>query len=144
MKKEILVAIVFGFVVGLIIVFGVITARTALREHQPATNADSKTSTPSPAPTQGVELHQVSVTDPVDGTVVNADTVTLRGKTSPGSNVVISTENGHHITAADSSGSFAQEIALVSGANDMTVVSFSPKEERAETAVIIVFSTAAF
>ena len=145
MRKELFVAIVLGFGIGLVIVFGIITARSALRKHNIVTKngATSSTISPNPSPTAAA-TNVLTITDPQDGEVVTTDKVTLRGKTSPGANIVISTEKADVLAAADDSGSFSSDVSFLSGANDIQVVSFRASQGRSEMTMTIVYSTADF
>lgn len=145
MRKELFVAIALGFGIGLVVVFGIITARSALRKHNLVTNNGATSSTLSPTPSPAAAATTVlTITDPQDGEVVTTDKVMLRGKTSPGANIVISTEKADVLVTADDSGSFSSDVSLLSGANDIQVVSFGSSGDRSEMAMTIVYSTADF
>lgn len=145
MRKELFVAIVLGFGIGLVVVFGIITARSALRKHNAVTNNGTTSSTISPTPSViAAATNALTIMDPQDGEVVMTDKVTLRGKTSPGANIVISTEKTDVLTAADDSGSFSSDVSLLSGANDIQVVSFNTSGDRSDTQLTVVYSTADF
>lgn len=143
MRKEIFIAIVFGFIIGIVIVFGVITARSALHTRQGNSPDQDNSSTVSPTPSPAPDL-SISITEPGDGAVVDSDKLTLRGMSVPKSTIVISGEKGDMITAADDSGSYTQDVPLVSGANEIRAVSFTPSGERSEATITVVFSTADF
>lgn len=145
MRKELFVAIALGFGIGLVIVFGIVTARSALRKHIVVTNNGANSSTVSPTPSPAAAAtNALTITNPQDGEVVTTDKVTLRGKTSPGANVIISTEKADALIAADDSGSFSSDISVVSGANDIRIVSFDASGDRSEMTMTIVYSTADF
>lgn len=145
MRKELFVAIALGFGIGLVVVFGIITARSALRKHIVVTNNGATSSTVSPTPSSAAAAtNALTITNPQDGEVVTTDKVTLRGKTSPGANVIISTEKADALIAADNSGSFSSDISVVSGANDIRIVSFDASGDRSEMTMTIVYSTADF
>lgn len=145
MRKELFVAIALGFGIGIVVVFGIITARSALRKHNLVTNNGATSSTLSPTPSPAAAATTVlTITDPQDGEVVTTDRVGLRGKTSPGANIVISTEKAEVLVAADDSGSFSSDVSLLSGANDIQIVSFGASGDRSEMTMTIVYSTADF
>lgn len=145
MRKELFVAIALGFGIGLVVVFGIVTARSALRKHNVVTNNGATSSTISPTPSPAAAAtNALTITDPQDGEVVTTDKVTLRGKTTPGANIVISTEKADVLATADNSGSFSSDISFLSGANDIRIVSFGTSGDRSETQLIVVYSTADF
>lgn len=152
MRKEIMVAVLLGFSIGLLIVFGIITARTALNQQSATpskivrsasqTNPDSNESAPhTPTPAASFQL---AITEPQDGQVVNSAEIVLRGKTAPLSYVAITTEGNQFIVDADAAGSFSQPITLVGGANELEVTALSPAMEQADARLIVVFTTAEF
>jgi hypothetical protein len=64
----------------------------------------------------------VTISDPPEGTVVNATTVTVRGTTEPGSTVAIrNATNNQTATGAVSDGRFAIAVPLAEGQNTLTV-----------------------
>lgn len=146
MKKELIIAILFGLGIGLLTVFGIITAQTALSEHDQRQTAEGEEQQPassSPTPSSP-SVHFVEVTGPVDGQVVSEESVTVLGKTSPESVVVVTTETDRFFPESNPDGSFRQDVKVAGGVNDIRVVSFSPKDERAEQELTIVYSTADF
>lgn len=145
MRKEILVAIVLGFGIGLVVVFGILTARTALEEHQ-GTNRDGASSplSPTPTPVAATITNTLTITDPQDGAVTQNAKITIRGTTSADASIVLSTEKGDVIVTADNTGSFSQDVELVNGVNDIQVVSFSKSQERSDAHLTVVYSTADF
>lgn len=152
MRKELLVAIVIGLTIGLIIVFGFITAQKAINEQRQAqgqpTNTTSSTTSgtvpaPSGSPTSSTK-HTVTITTPKDLFVSAESEILLKGTTTPNSHVAITTEKGTFIVDATETGQFAQKIQLVGGENEIRVVSFSPELDRTETALTVVYTTAEF
>ena len=143
MKKEVFIAILFGLVIGFVIVFGVVTARTALNKHQETVGQSADTPTPSPTAEASVPT-TISITDPQDEAVVNSDTVTLRGTSPANANIVISSEKSTVMKTADSDGSFSLDLKLVSGVNEIRTTAFSQSGDRSDATITIVFSTADF
>lgn len=146
MKKEITVAIFLGLGIGLLAVFGVITARRSL-EHYRTTQNIGDASLPSPAPTSTdnpSKTQELSITTPVDGAVFGENTVVLNGMFRPKSPVVITTEENQYIKETDLNGKFEQEVSLVNGENELRTVAFSLSGERQEKTVMVVYTTAEF
>ena len=64
----------------------------------------------------------LSVTNPADGLITNAETITVEGTTSDStSNPVTVTVNGENVTIGGD-GSFTHDVTLVSGENKITVI----------------------
>lgn len=66
---------------------------------------------------------------PSADTVVTEGTVTVRGKTLPGSSVALFTENSENFVESDTEGKFDGEIELSGGVNTLTVTVFSKEGE---------------
>lgn len=138
MKKEVILAIVIGFGLGLVITFGVYTAQKALKR---------TSTTPSPAPTTdqplaGIPSHSLTITTPEDESLIGENTITVTGNTSPNSLVTLVTETEAIVIYANDQGSFQAEIKLVGGANDITLTSITPTGLKAEQQLTLVYSTA--
>ena len=140
MRKEVIVAIVIGFTIGLVITIGIITARNALKGQPKTTATGQTTSVPTPGPAK----HAVTITSVGENHVTTSDQFNLRGKTTPAAMVVIIAEEEELMVVADSSGNFERVVPLIGGANLIEVVSFSPTGERAETDVTVIYTTAEF
>ena len=154
MRKEVLVAILLGLGIGAVVTLGIFTARKALtgaggaqEQDGPAKQATSdKQQATSPAITgeKTEKQHTVTLTSPNDGSVTATEKITLAGATTPGSTVTISGGETDTVVISDEKGQFSMEITLVGGDNEINVVSFSPKGEKAETVLTVVYSTAEF
>ncbi len=152
MRKEVLVAILLGFGIGLVVTFGIVTARRALTTA--GGNAQEQTGLMSPqtsgsqlndSPTPAIEKsHIITVTSPNNGAVETTEKISLEGSTTPGSAVAISGGETDAVVTSDEKGQFSVEITLTGGDNEIKIVSFSPKGEKAETVLIVVYSTAEF
>lgn len=116
MKKEVLIAILIGFGLGLSITYGIYRVRLALQE-DPTTIADIVSSTPTPSP-EGEAL--LSILNPVDGSIQEQTATTVTGSTIPNSMVVLFVNNEDYIQSSDNSGSFSFEVELETGSNVLT------------------------
>ena len=139
MKKEVSLAIIIGFILGLIITFGIYTANKALKNRQ----ASSTSASPSPqAQASPTPSHNLTVTSPADEALLDQDQISLTGSTSAHALVTILTEKQQLITYADASGNFQVEIKLIGGANDIFVTALTPQGQEAKTQLTLVYSTA--
>lgn len=138
MKKEVLIAIIIGFVLGLIITFGIWTANRALKA--PPEEVEEPTPVLSPSPT--VSPLFLEITAPEDNSISEEEEVELSGKTVPEAVVVVLYLEGEKIIQADEEGNFSTEITLVGGANDVTVTAYDLEGDEASQTLTIIYSTA--
>ena len=144
MRKEVLIAILIGFGIGLIITFGVITAKSAINQNQEKIIGAV---TPSAEVIASPEksTHKITLSQPENKSVVNSEKIEISGTTTPLSAVAVMTgSSGDTVTTADETGRFYQEITLTGGVNIVKAVSISPKGEKAENQVSVVYTTAEF
>lgn len=140
MRKEILLAIVVGIIVGLAITFGIYTVRQQIfRNQTPEAIEESRqgnSGIPTPTPTSTLNIQQ-----PEQDLLTGQDTVQVVGRALPDSYVVILAVDEEYITTADQDGDFSQEVALTAGGNKITIIAITPNGEQ-ETAIRnVVYST---
>ncbi|MGB9706837.1 MAG: Ig-like domain-containing protein [Microgenomates group bacterium] len=140
MRKEVLIAIIIGFTLGLIITFGVWQANKALKETAPKKEAppqitEEQLPTPTPQPL-------LVITSPEDNSISNKEKIDVSGKTFPQATVVIIYEEGEKIVEADGGGNFSAEINLVGGANEITISAFDKDGNEMSKTLNVVYSTA--
>jgi len=145
MKKEVLLAIIIGFGLGLLITFGVWKANKALKEVAPKkqlpsqeTQEEEKTPSPTLAPPQ----LSLVITSPEDNSIVSKEKVNISGKTPWRATVVIIYEEGEKIIETDENGNFSTEITLVSGANEIIVSAYDEDSNEVTKTLNLVYSTA--
>ncbi len=145
MRKEVSVAILLGFGIGLLVVFGVITAQTALKQHPQGARSEQGSGIPTPSVSKSsTSGHTIALTQPQDGQVFSDTSTSIAGSTSPLSHVAITTEQDQFFVDADGEGKFSQTVTLVSGENEIHLVSFSPGGDRTELVISVVYTTADF
>jgi hypothetical protein len=121
MKKEVVIAIIGGFVLGLIITFGIATAQQSIHSSQPSTTTNSITPTPPPPPPS----HTLFINTPSPNSVNHAAQLMVSGSSSPNSYVGVVSTSDRNSTIADAQGNFSLTIELTSGANILDVTSFN-------------------
>lgn len=139
MKKEVLFAIIIGFIIGLIITYGIYRAQQAYKQsvEQAAIEA-----TPQPTPEVNQlqqTSHTVTIQEPINQAVVLSDTITLRGTTTPNAYVTIVSETHEEIIQADDRGTFVTPFTLADGINILTVTALTSTQESAETQVTVIY-----
>jgi len=144
MKKEILIAIIIGFVLGLVITFGIWTANKSLKEGTTSNQQTGVTENENitPVPTQVEEKLPLTIISPENNALLNQEKLEIVGKTSPKAVVAISYEEGEKIIEADEKGDFKGEITLVGGSNKINVSAFDSQGNEASKSLNLVFSTA--
>jgi len=144
MKKEVALAVSLGFVLGLIITFGVWTANKSLkdlaREKASPTPTPAQTSdlTPAPVPANGFSL---SISSPEDESISAVSSIVLTGVTSPKAVVAVMTETGQQIVVADTDGEFTAKITLEGGYNNISVTAHDTAGNSASKNVLVTFTT---
>ncbi len=143
MRKEVLVAIIIGFGLGLVITFGIWTANKALKD----TSTDS-VETPAPLeeeietaliPTPALEL---LITSPENNTISEKQTIEIVGQAAVKAIISIIYPDGEKLLEADDDGNFSTEISLVGGDNQIKISAFSSEGDEASKTLTIVYSTA--
>ena len=118
MKKEIIIAIVLGLIMGLFVTYGVYTANQAISNQN--TTRPQTTTIPTPTP-QPIQELQISVATPEDNIVVNQEEIVVSGITRTNVIVAIITEEEEFLVESGNDGNFSKTITLIKGANTITV-----------------------
>lgn len=157
MKKEVVLAIVIGFGLGLIITYGIWLANKSLKTISPTdatptpeisestlpTTQPEITQSPSPklTPTQsnGVNLN---ITSPQDELLSESAKITVKGTTNPSAIVAIAYEGGQQLVSADASGNFSAEVALDGGYNLITVTATDKQGNSTSQTLTVTYTTA--
>jgi len=142
-KREVILAIIIGFGLGLVITLGIWVANRSLK------NLPSATPEPTSSPAVNTQPATVSsgplalaITAPIDEALVATNKVTLTGKTAPGAVATIVYEDNQTIVTADAKGDFTLDVPLVAGYNVITVTAFNAAGQSATQSLTITYSTA--
>lgn len=143
MKKEILIAIIIGFILGLVITFGIWTANKSLQESSQTQNTGNNESQPIVTETS-TEKGQISlvISSPENNALVNQEKIEIVGQTAAQATVIILYEEGEEVFQADEKGEFTQEITLVGGANEIKITAFDEEGNEANKTLSLVYSSA--
>jgi hypothetical protein len=131
MKKEVVLAILIGLVLGLFITYGVYQARQNSDE-QAVTDIQQIENQETPAPTGG-ELDrsgELVVYNPENETVQTERVTKIAGKAPANAFVVIYVNDTPLVTQADKTGNFSKEVELTDLSN---VISVHSVDEDGET-----------
>lgn len=125
MKKEVLIAILIGFGLGLIITYGLYRMRSSFM--QPPTQVATL---PVEENAGGEETASVlALHKPDAGTVQTENTTTVTGTTFPESFVVLFINEDDVIVETDETGNFSYEATLTAGTNVIRAHAVSPEGE---------------
>ncbi len=137
MRKEVLLAILIGLVMGLFITYGVYQARQA-GDQQAATDIQKLEQEPEPTPL--VEKSgKLAVYNPEDETVVDSSTIKVTGKADVDSYLVIYVNDSPEIIKADETGNFSKEVELKQLSNIITVHSINEDGEKHKVRKTVLF-----
>jgi len=134
MRKEVLLAIFAGIVLGLILAFGVWRANVALRSKDTAQEETEEEITQELA-------FGLTIASPEDLDLLVDSPVTFSGMTKPLSWVGLSGENDDLLVQAQNDGSFKTEIELIEGVNEITITAFDSDGTPNSKTVSLVYST---
>ena len=133
MRKEIILAIIAGSLLGLVIAFGVWRANIALTPKK-----EENTKQEEVIINEQVDL---VIASPESGVVLTSTPGKVSGITKPGNFVAILGEEDDAIVAADESGKFTGEIKLIGGLNEITVYSFDQSDGQKSESLLVAYST---
>lgn len=137
MRKEVLLAIIIGVILGAVILYGL---KIANESATPATPEETQTSqtitTPTPTPT-----NTLTIDNPTDHFVSFEKNLTLTGRATPQTNLAITSEGADDIVTADDSGKFTSELSLVLGENPITISAFFPDGTQTVQTLNVIYTT---
>lgn len=137
MRKEVIVAISLGIILGLAIAFGVWRANLSLSGKTPNPQVFNSTQ----EPTQDLIKSSLVVTNPENLSVSSQEELEIKGTAEPKALIIILTNEEEQILEAKQDGSFEASVLLVGGPNEIIVKSYSNEGEQAEQKLTIVYST---
>lgn len=138
MPKEAIIAIVIGFLFGLLITFGIYTANRSLKEKERPVASPQLVSSPISSPIPEAELQ---IDSPENESLVDEEEITIRGRTEPEAIIAIFTETNEHLLTASREGTFSASIRLVKGVNNIKITAVDKLDQEAEQDLTIVYST---
>ncbi len=120
MKKEVIIAIIAGLVLGLVITMGIYTANRSLSlQRNKKLSQNSATPTALPA---GINNKTLNITSHESFDLVDSGDVTLSGVAWPEAIVALISEADSQIIRADEEGIFVFETRLIKGFNEIAVI----------------------
>ena len=138
MRKELIIAIIAGIIVGLTIAFGVWRANSALKKVKVVTKEPTSLDQKRSVSQNGSS--KITLAAPEAEDVITQNPTKVSGITLKDALVVVSSEEEDYILKADASGSFEQEVELIGGINQLIVASFDESEGKSEQELTVIFS----
>lgn len=141
MKKEVFLAVSVGFILGLLITFGIWTANRNLKV-SPRPEITQILTSPSPEPTVTPSSPLViTLTSPEDELLTTSDSVIIAGKTSPEAILSIISESSEKIITADKTGAFTADVDLEGGFNRLLITAFDLTGNTASQELLVTYTT---
>lgn len=140
MKKEVIIAIVAGLILGLIITIGIYTANRSLNQQRTKKQVQSQPSPSfSPLATKNLNLTSHESFD-----LVGDSQISLGGVAWPGAVIALISEADNQIIAADNEGVFVFTAKLIKGFNEITVAAADESGTVINQNLVITYSTNTF
>lgn len=137
MRKEVILAVIIGILLGGIILYGINLANSSSKINFGDKEATEEGSPATPT-TVKQNTSQISLIYPLDNAVVTDSQLTLKGTAKANANIAIVTESDDILTTADSSGNFSSAINLVSGENVITITAVDEKQASSSAQITVI------
>jgi len=123
MRKEVIFAVIFGVIIGGVILYGINLANSSsnsIKETSTPTASPSGTSI-SPTPTIKTVTTNLNIQSPENNTVIFENKTTLKGNTSADTAIAIVSELDDILIKSSPEGTFSAEINLIKGTNEISI-----------------------
>lgn len=139
MRKEIIIALIIGLCLGLVVAFGIRSARLSL--------ATRRNLSPTPLAIVNRDnnpnsTHSIFISVPEPYTITDQEKLTIIGNTTVNALVSVVSNSDQIATNADQSGAFTAAVTLEAGLNNIEIKSYNDQGETATTSFIVIYSTA--
>ncbi|HUS51997.1 MAG TPA: hypothetical protein VMX77_00860 [Candidatus Bathyarchaeia archaeon] len=137
MRKEVLIAILIGFGLGLVITFGIWTANKALQE------APAEEAAPTPeAEVSSTPAFSLTIDQPENNSISAEEEIAVSGSSVPEAVIVVLYDEGEKILEADENGLFETQITLAGGDNEIEISAYDNEGNETSQTLTVVYSTA--
>lgn len=137
MRKEVILAVIIGVLLGGVILYGINLANTSSKANSQDPQTEEKRGKTTPTPSKKTDS-QISVTFPLNNSVVTEAQLSLKGSTKPNSNIAIITESDDILTVSDNVGNFASIINLISGENAINITLVDDKLATSSATIYVI------
>lgn len=135
MRKELILAIFAGCLLGVGVAFGVWRLNSAIRNKPGNTNVVEEI-------VESESTFALKIAKPDNFTVLTANPAEISGITKKASLLAIISQEIDYFNIADAEGAFLEEVELEAGINEISVFSFDPENGLAKEDLTLVFSSA--
>ena len=139
MKKEVLIAVVAGLILGLIITMGIYTANRSLNA-QRAKKQLQNTPTPSALP-NNQNNKTLNITSQENYDLLDKSELSLSGVAWPNAVIALISEADNQIVTADSEGIFTFKTKLIKGFNEISVIATDETGTTQTQNLVLTYST---
>lgn len=140
MRKEVLIAILLGGILGLAIAFGVWRVNLALTSNtqtQRLTESESRTSSNE----QEQNSKSLIITEPENNALVSLSPITVKGRAEKNSIIIITSPTDEVSAVADAQGNWTGNIKLEAGANAILVMAINENRDEEIEELTVTYST---
>lgn len=139
--KERLIIIVLAIISGLVLTtIAFLIYQNFIGEHNPAQEVNNTTN----SDTQENNSLLLEVTEPLDGSLTDNRTVSVKGVTNPENIVVVSSNQEDNSGKPTTDGNFSITVTIDAGANFLVVRSIAPNGDEIQKEIIVTYSTEEF
>lgn len=140
MRKEVIIAISFGLIVGLVITIGMYRARTALEEepHPDSVALSDEQPTPEPSATPATQTGLI-VREPSEEGLSTTASISVTGATYPNRALVILVNEKEVVGMSDEQGNFSIPLSLTLGGNIIKIRVLNPGSDPIEITRTVVY-----
>ncbi len=141
MRKEVLIAVLVGIMLGLFVTYGIYTANKAIIDERLDNPTPQTTTIPTPSTSPTPEMI-LTIIRPENNLVFQSPEVNIEGNANPNSVIAITTEDDELFTESDNQGKFSLRINLIKGANTIRVQATDSQKLSAMKTINLIYSTA--
>lgn len=140
MRKEVILAIIIGVILGGVVLYGLkIANQSAVQSN--TTNPENIITptvaiTAAPTPSESI-----TIISPTDHSVFFTDTATISGKTTPLTNVAVTSESSDILTQSDNQGNYSAIVDLIGGENNINVVAAFPDGSTTSKTIMLIYTS---
>lgn len=148
MKKEVMIAVTLGLIVGLVIAVGMYRAQRAVDEGIPEHTAllPDQLGTPLPSNllTDKEDSDTLRVVQPPDEFLSRTEEINVSGQTTPNTPIVVLHNEQEIVGSSDEQGNFSLPLTLKAGSNILHIRALHSDKDPSEVLRTVVYSSVAF
>lgn len=145
MKKELVVAILVGVILGFTItgLFWIKRkGKISFPSNEEAVQEETPKEEPTNTPTPIEKTVSLEIEEPENEIISQVEKLTIKGKSIPEATIVIIWEEGEDILVADDDGKFETQITLIGGENIIDISAYDDEGNSTSKTLTATYSTA--